>query len=103
MGNSGHCGFSPKAFEESRGCCSLSPQTGHGFLGVHIHWLGLAADETCPVSGHVRMDGDHLLHCTGLDEYPTDDGRLSVKLSRYGYLGGPVSSMSRSQARVLDK
>ncbi|GFT50784.1 reverse transcriptase [Trichonephila clavipes] len=43
------------------------------FSGVHVHWIGLAADEACSFCGHVRMDGDHLLQCTGLDEYPTDD------------------------------
>ncbi|GFV53787.1 reverse transcriptase [Trichonephila clavipes] len=43
------------------------------FGGVHVHWIGLAADEACWFCGHVRMDGDHLLQCTGLDEYPTDD------------------------------
>ncbi|GFT24886.1 reverse transcriptase [Trichonephila clavipes] len=47
--------------------------TGHDFLGVYLHWLGLAANETCPLCGHARMDGDHLLQCTGLEEYPTDD------------------------------
>ncbi|GFU14536.1 hypothetical protein TNCV_3251561 [Trichonephila clavipes] len=46
--------------------------TGHYFLGVFRHWLGLAADETCPLSGHARMDGDHLLQYAGLDEYPTE-------------------------------
>ncbi|GFV13966.1 insulin-like peptide receptor [Trichonephila clavipes] len=34
--------------------------TGHDFLGVYL---------TRPA----RMDGDHLLQCTGLDKYPTDD------------------------------
>ncbi|GFT71801.1 hypothetical protein TNCV_4122981 [Trichonephila clavipes] len=33
----------------------------------------LAADEACPLCGHTRMYGDHLLRCTGLDEYPTDN------------------------------
>ncbi|GFY04719.1 reverse transcriptase [Trichonephila clavipes] len=46
---------------------------GHEVLGVYLHWLGLAADEACTICGHARMDGDHLLECTGLDEYPTDD------------------------------
>ncbi|GFX29750.1 uncharacterized protein TNCV_2750841 [Trichonephila clavipes] len=26
-----------------------------------------------PLCGHARMDDDHLLQCTGLDEYPTDN------------------------------
>ncbi|GFU27553.1 cuticle protein 10.9 [Trichonephila clavipes] len=34
---------------------------------------GLAADGACPLCGHVRMDGDHLLQCTELDEYSADD------------------------------
>ncbi|GFW73621.1 reverse transcriptase [Trichonephila clavipes] len=47
--------------------------TGHDFLGVYLHWLGVAANEANPICGHARMDGDHLLQCTGLDEYPADD------------------------------
>ncbi|GFW66728.1 reverse transcriptase [Trichonephila clavipes] len=47
--------------------------TGHDFLGVYLHWLGVAANEACPLCDHARMDGDYLLQCTGLDEYPTDD------------------------------
>ncbi|GFX49769.1 reverse transcriptase [Trichonephila clavipes] len=47
--------------------------TGHDFLGVYLHWLGVAASEVCPFGGHVRMDGDHLLQCTELVEYPADD------------------------------
>ncbi|GFT81190.1 reverse transcriptase [Trichonephila clavipes] len=69
--------------------------TGHDFLGVYLHWLGLAAVEACPLCGYARMDDDHLLQCTGLDDYPTDDivswyGRLDVK-------------WPRSQARAYDK
>ncbi|GFW89867.1 reverse transcriptase [Trichonephila clavipes] len=47
--------------------------TGHKFLEVYLHWLGLTTGEVCPLCGHARMDGNHLLQCTGLDEYPTDD------------------------------
>ncbi|GFX97363.1 reverse transcriptase [Trichonephila clavipes] len=47
--------------------------TGHDFLEVYLHWPGTAANEACPLCGHVRMDGDHLLQCTGLVEYPADD------------------------------
>ncbi|GFW48144.1 reverse transcriptase [Trichonephila clavipes] len=43
--------------------------TGHDFLGVYLHWLGVAANEACSLCGHARMEGDHLLQCTGLDEY----------------------------------
>ncbi|GFT77819.1 hypothetical protein TNCV_4387961 [Trichonephila clavipes] len=38
-----------------------------------LHWLGLGADEACPLYGHSRMAGEHLVQCNGLDEYPTDD------------------------------
>ncbi|GFW75772.1 reverse transcriptase [Trichonephila clavipes] len=47
--------------------------TGHDFLGVYLHWLGVTANEACPLYGHARMDGDHILQCTGLVEYPADD------------------------------
>ncbi|GFY31434.1 hypothetical protein TNCV_4989931 [Trichonephila clavipes] len=45
----------------------------HDFLGVNFLWLGLAADEVCPLCSYARMEGFHLLQCTGLDEYPTED------------------------------
>ncbi|GFU56723.1 reverse transcriptase [Trichonephila clavipes] len=32
-----------------------------------------AADEARQFSGNARIDGDHLLQCTGIYEYPTDD------------------------------
>ncbi|GFX41638.1 hypothetical protein TNCV_3110341 [Trichonephila clavipes] len=35
--------------------------------------LDLAYDKAFPLYGHSRVDGDHLLQCTGLDEYPADD------------------------------
>ncbi|GFW52931.1 uncharacterized protein TNCV_2395101 [Trichonephila clavipes] len=35
--------------------------TGHDFLGVYLHWLGLAADDACPLFGLARIDDDHLL------------------------------------------
>ncbi|GFW84267.1 reverse transcriptase [Trichonephila clavipes] len=73
MGNPGHCGSYPEATGESRDCCRFRLTTGHDFLGVYLHWLGLAVDETYPLYGHARMDGDHLLQCAGLDKYPTDD------------------------------
>ncbi|GFT68271.1 reverse transcriptase [Trichonephila clavipes] len=47
--------------------------TGHAFLGVYLHWLCVDANEACPLCGHARMVGDHLLQCTGLLEYPADD------------------------------
>ncbi|GFW99847.1 hypothetical protein TNCV_3420761 [Trichonephila clavipes] len=39
---------------------------------VYIHWLGVAVNDAFPICGHARMDGDHVLQCTGLDEYPVD-------------------------------
>ncbi|GFS71652.1 reverse transcriptase [Trichonephila clavipes] len=47
--------------------------TRHYFLGVYLHWLGVAANEACPLCGHARMDSDHLLRYTGLDEYTAYD------------------------------
>ncbi|GFU98681.1 hypothetical protein TNCV_1765051 [Trichonephila clavipes] len=40
---------------------------------VYLHRLVVAANEACSLSGHARMDGDHLLQCTGIDEKPSDD------------------------------
>ncbi|GFS68035.1 reverse transcriptase [Trichonephila clavipes] len=47
--------------------------TGHHFLRVYLHWLIVVANEACPLCGYARMDGDHMLQCTGLVEYPADD------------------------------
>ncbi|GFU95546.1 reverse transcriptase [Trichonephila clavipes] len=55
--------------------------TGHDFLEVYLHWLGMAANDTCSHCGHARMDGDHLPQCTGLSEYPADG------ISRYWEAG----------------
>ncbi|GFW15457.1 hypothetical protein TNCV_4655971 [Trichonephila clavipes] len=60
-GNLGHCGPYPEAPEESQ---DHSLATGHDFLRVYLHWLGLATDEACPLSHYARMDGDHLLQYT---------------------------------------
>ncbi|GFV44222.1 reverse transcriptase [Trichonephila clavipes] len=69
MGDSGHCRYNLLGI--ARALFRLT--NGHDFLGVYLHWLGLAADEACPLCVHTRMDGDHLLQYTGLDEYPNDD------------------------------
>ncbi|GFT95806.1 reverse transcriptase [Trichonephila clavipes] len=63
----------PESPGEIRGFCPLLTTTGCDFMGVYLHWPGLAADEACPFCSHARMDGMHLLQSTGLDEYPTDD------------------------------
>ncbi|GFT13722.1 reverse transcriptase [Trichonephila clavipes] len=54
--------------ERSEAVVPFRLTTGHDFLGVYLHWLSLAADASCPFCGNARMDGDHLLQCTGLDD-----------------------------------
>ncbi|GFX50522.1 reverse transcriptase [Trichonephila clavipes] len=62
IGNLGHCRSYPEAPGENRGCVArFYLTTGLYFLGVYLQWLGLAAAEACPLCGHARMDGDHLL------------------------------------------
>ncbi|GFY30877.1 reverse transcriptase [Trichonephila clavipes] len=63
----------PKHLERAEDVVRYRLTTGHDFSGVHLHWLDMAADEACPLCGHAIMDDDHLLQCTGLNEYPTDD------------------------------
>ncbi|GFU46667.1 hypothetical protein TNCV_1546751 [Trichonephila clavipes] len=52
------------------------------------HWLSLAADEVCSLCGHIRMDGDHLLQCTELKEYPA---------------GGIVNRYMEAQCQIVKK
>ncbi|GFU92361.1 hypothetical protein TNCV_823871 [Trichonephila clavipes] len=47
--------------------------TRHGLLRVYIYWLGLAANKACPLGGHAGMFDDHMLQCTGFNEYPAED------------------------------
>ncbi|GFW56211.1 reverse transcriptase [Trichonephila clavipes] len=47
--------------------------TEHDFLGVYLSSLGVAANKACSLCADARKDDDHLLQCTGLNEYPTDD------------------------------
>ncbi|GFT75626.1 reverse transcriptase [Trichonephila clavipes] len=63
----------PKHLQRAEPIARFCLTTGHGFLGVHLHWHGVAANEVCPLCGHARMDGDHLPQCTGLAEYSADD------------------------------
>ncbi|GFW89948.1 reverse transcriptase [Trichonephila clavipes] len=63
----------PRHLERAEVVARFRLTTGHDFLGVYLHWLGVAASEACTICGHARMDGDHLLQCIGLDEYPADD------------------------------
>ncbi|GFW43265.1 reverse transcriptase [Trichonephila clavipes] len=73
MGNSGHCGPNPEAPERAEAVVRSYLTTAHICLGVYLHRLGVVANEACPICGHISMDGNHLLQCTGFDEYPTDD------------------------------
>ncbi|GFU67697.1 hypothetical protein TNCV_4327511 [Trichonephila clavipes] len=73
MINLGHCGSNPEAPGESRCCCPIPSNHRQDFLGVYFHWLSVVADDAYPLCGHASMDGDHLLQCTELDEYPTED------------------------------
>ncbi|GFV73421.1 reverse transcriptase [Trichonephila clavipes] len=69
-----YCGPNPEApLERAEVVARFRLTTGHEFLGVYLHWLGVAANEAYPLCGHARMDGDILLQCTGLVEYPPDD------------------------------
>ncbi|GFV81688.1 reverse transcriptase [Trichonephila clavipes] len=63
----------PRHQKRAEAVARFRPTTGHDFLGVYFHWFGLAANEACPLCGHARMEGDHLLQCTGPNEHPTDD------------------------------
>ncbi|GFV64922.1 reverse transcriptase [Trichonephila clavipes] len=63
----------PRHLEKAETVARFCLTTGHDFLGVYLHWLGVAANEACPLCGHARMDRDHLLKCTGLVEYSADD------------------------------
>ncbi|GFX30189.1 reverse transcriptase [Trichonephila clavipes] len=47
--------------------------TGYNFLGVYLHWLGVAVNEANSLCAHETMDGDKLIQYTGLDEYPAGD------------------------------
>ncbi|GFX23874.1 reverse transcriptase [Trichonephila clavipes] len=84
--------LNPRHLERPKAVVHFCLTTGHDFLGVYLHWLGLDADEACLLCGHERIDGNHLLQCTGLDEYPTEyvvgrywkARRQMVKKSRMG-------------------
>ncbi|GFX79608.1 DUF4371 domain-containing protein [Trichonephila clavipes] len=63
----------PRHLERAEADARFRLTTGHDLLGVYLHWLSMAANEACPLCFHTGMDGDHLLQCTGLAEYPADD------------------------------
>ncbi|GFV32114.1 reverse transcriptase [Trichonephila clavipes] len=56
----------------------------YNFFGVYLHWLGLAADKFCPLCGHARVDGNHLLQCPGLDEYPMGGSTSNSQEAKHG-------------------
>ncbi|GFU04835.1 hypothetical protein TNCV_1289831 [Trichonephila clavipes] len=56
--------------------------TTHGILGVYLHWLGMAANEACPLFGHDRMDDALDSINTRLTASSVGSGRLGVKCSR---------------------
>ncbi|GFY02431.1 reverse transcriptase [Trichonephila clavipes] len=58
----------PMHLERAEAVAHFCLTTGYDFLRVYLHWLGVAANEACAFCCHARMDGDHLLQCTGLAE-----------------------------------
>ncbi|GFV12794.1 reverse transcriptase [Trichonephila clavipes] len=63
----------PRHLERAKAVAHFRLTIGHGILGAYLHWLGVAVNEVCQLCYHARMDGDHLLQCTGLVKYPADD------------------------------
>ncbi|GFV15842.1 reverse transcriptase [Trichonephila clavipes] len=62
----------PRHLERTEDLSSFCLTTGHDFFRVYLHWPGLATNKAYPLCTHARMDGDHLLQCTGLNEFPTE-------------------------------
>ncbi|GFV46942.1 uncharacterized protein TNCV_3033391 [Trichonephila clavipes] len=78
---------------ESIACFRLT--TGHDFLGVYLHWLGVAANEACPSEAMPEWMGST---CSkALDSMITRLMTLSVGTGSLGV------KWSRSQTRALDK
>ncbi|GFV96861.1 uncharacterized protein TNCV_4350741 [Trichonephila clavipes] len=44
--------------ERAEAAARFRVATGHDFLGVYLHWFGVAANEACPICNHAIMDGD---------------------------------------------
>ncbi|GFY01720.1 hypothetical protein TNCV_1467121 [Trichonephila clavipes] len=54
-GNSGHCGPNPKSHGESAEAVAFFRlTTGHDFLEVYLHWLGVAANEAGTLCDHAE-------------------------------------------------
>ncbi|GFV89136.1 reverse transcriptase [Trichonephila clavipes] len=86
----------PRHLERAEAVARFRLTTGHDFWGKYLHWLSVAANEACPICGHARMDCDHLLQCTGLDEYPAVDIMCR-------YWGARRQMVKKTKARALDK
>ncbi|GFW92817.1 hypothetical protein TNCV_1736101 [Trichonephila clavipes] len=84
MGNPGHC----KSYFEA--VARSHQTTGHVFLGVYFHWLGLTADAAKPKWMVTTCSNALDSMNTYLTTSSVGSGRLGVK-------------WSRSQARELDK
>ncbi|GFT19874.1 reverse transcriptase [Trichonephila clavipes] len=63
----------PRHLERDETVARIRLTTGHDIVGIYLQWLDVASDEAFPLCSNARMDGDHLLQCTGLDEYPAED------------------------------
>ncbi|GFT32410.1 reverse transcriptase [Trichonephila clavipes] len=63
----------PRYLERAEAIARFRLSTEHDFLGVYLHWLGVASNEAYPLCGHARMDDNHLIQCTGRVEYPAYD------------------------------
>ncbi|GFX44145.1 reverse transcriptase [Trichonephila clavipes] len=63
----------PRHLEKAEAVAHFCRTTLHDFLGVYLHFLGVAVNQACPLNGRARINGDHLPQCTGLAEYPADD------------------------------
>lgn len=65
--------------------------TGHDYLQAHLHRIGLAADDKCPLCLSSTMDAQHLLICPSLGHIPNvmslrywEARRLMASLPRAG-------------------
>ncbi|GFX20837.1 hypothetical protein TNCV_78921 [Trichonephila clavipes] len=94
-------GSIPRHLERAETVLRFHLTIGHDFMGVNRHWLGLAADEACPLYGHVIMNGDHLLQCTGLDEYPTGDVVSLYWVARRQMVNNPSTGVGKISKTFL--
>ncbi|GFV69196.1 reverse transcriptase [Trichonephila clavipes] len=83
----------PRHLERAEAVASFCLNTGYEFLGVYLHWFGMAANEVCSLCDHVRMHGNHLLQYTGLDEYSTDDIDSRYWEDRHRMVKNPITGI----------